>query len=132
MQVGILGPLTVEAGGRNVPIAGARLRALVTRLALVTPRVVPADELIDDLWGDEPPADRANALQSLVSRARRVLGTGSVPAVGSGYRLPSTAMRSTCTGSPHWPGPAASWSVPILAERGTCSAGHSCCGAVIR
>lgn len=87
MQVGILGPLTVEVGDRTVPIAGARLRALITRLALDTPRVVPADELVDDLWADEPPADRANALQSLVSRARRTLGTGSVPAVGAGYRL---------------------------------------------
>ncbi|MGI8414901.1 MAG: AfsR/SARP family transcriptional regulator [Nakamurella sp.] len=87
MQVGILGPLTVSIDGRNTPVAGARLRSLVTRLALDAPKVVPADELIDALWADEPPADQANALQSLVSRARRILGPGSLPAVGAGYRL---------------------------------------------
>lgn len=87
MQVGILGPLTVTIDGRDTPIAGVRLRSLVTRLALDAPKMVTAGELIDDLWADEPPADQANALQSLVSRARRILGPGSLPAVGAGYRL---------------------------------------------
>lgn len=43
-------------------------------LALAGGRPVQADILIDDLWGEHPPAGAATALQGLVSRLRRVLG----------------------------------------------------------
>ncbi|MFC3450667.1 BTAD domain-containing putative transcriptional regulator [Amycolatopsis speibonae] len=90
MRVTLLGPVGAEAGdGAPVDIGGARLRMLLARLALEPGRAVPATALIDGLWGAEPPADAANALQSLVSRLRKVLRTGDV-ALGSGpggYRL---------------------------------------------
>ncbi|GLZ13224.1 SARP family transcriptional regulator [Actinomadura sp. NBRC 104425] len=70
MRIGILGPLEVVADGRPVEIGGARLRALLIRLALEAGRMVPADRLIDDLWEDDAPHGAPNALQSLVSRLR--------------------------------------------------------------
>ena len=69
----ILGALLVtDDAGRPVEVGGARLRALLARLALEPGRAVGVDALVADLWGDAPPADQPNALQSLVSRLRRV------------------------------------------------------------
>ncbi|ONF75162.1 BTAD domain-containing putative transcriptional regulator [Amycolatopsis keratiniphila] len=90
MRVTLLGPVGAEAGdGTPVDIGGARLRMLLARLALDPGRAVPATALVDGLWGAEPPADAANALQSLVSRLRKVLRAEDV-ALDSGpggYRL---------------------------------------------
>ena len=74
VQICLLGPLEVRAdSGTPVEVGGARLRALLTRLALEPGRAVGVHALVADLWGDAPPADEANALQSLVSRLRRAL-----------------------------------------------------------
>ncbi|MFJ8661126.1 BTAD domain-containing putative transcriptional regulator [Streptomyces sp. NPDC093795] len=62
---------------------------LLARLALEEGRTVSADSLVDGLWGEEPPADAANALQALVSRLRRALrGSATVETASGGYRLP--------------------------------------------
>ncbi|HEY5882227.1 MAG TPA: BTAD domain-containing putative transcriptional regulator [Nakamurella sp.] len=88
VQVGILGPLQVRSGDRQVPIAGSRLRALVTRLAADAPDPVSIAELVEAVWPGEPPADPTNALKSLVSRVRRTLGDASrIRQETGGYRL---------------------------------------------
>lgn len=89
MQFAILGPLRLTgAAGDDIPVAGGRLRALTTRLAADVAVDVPAAELVDALWPDDPPANVANALQSLVSRLRRVLGDASLVQQGrTGYLL---------------------------------------------
>ena len=88
MQVAILGPLELTDDGRPVEVGGVRLRALLIRLALDAGSVVGTRALVDALWGATPPADEANALQSLVSRLRRILPDKSVIAsTGRGYRL---------------------------------------------
>ncbi|MFF2778715.1 BTAD domain-containing putative transcriptional regulator [Streptomyces sp. NPDC058052] len=74
--------------GTPLPLGGARLRALLAALALRGGRAVPVRELVDDVYGDEPPADAPAALQALVARLRRVLGREAVEATpGPGYRL---------------------------------------------
>ncbi|SER81660.1 Predicted ATPase [Lentzea albida] len=81
----LLGPTAVEADdGTPVDIGGARVRMLLARLALDPGRPVPTTTLIDDLWGEQPPADAGNALQSLVSRLRKVCPVALEP---GGYRL---------------------------------------------
>jgi predicted ATPase/DNA-binding SARP family transcriptional activator len=88
VRIGILGPLDVRDGAaRPIEVNGPRLRALLIRLALDAGRTVPADRLIDDLWGDAPPAGAANALQALVSRLRGALGQDAVESGPGGYRL---------------------------------------------
>ncbi|MEV0148654.1 MULTISPECIES: BTAD domain-containing putative transcriptional regulator [unclassified Nonomuraea] len=82
MRIGILGPLQVA----GVAVNGARVRALLVRLALDPGRVVTADQLIGDLWPDETPAHPVAALQSLVSRARRE-APGIVSSRPAGYAL---------------------------------------------
>ncbi|WP_410615662.1 BTAD domain-containing putative transcriptional regulator [Amycolatopsis sp. lyj-109] len=87
MRVALLGPLrAAEDDGTPIDIGGARLRMLLARLALDAGRAVPADALVDGLWGAEPPADAANALQSLVSRLRKALPV-AVESGPGGYRL---------------------------------------------
>ncbi|MFK0105224.1 BTAD domain-containing putative transcriptional regulator [Streptomyces sp. NPDC091217] len=73
--------------GTAVPVGGARLRALLTVLALRPGRGVPAGHLVDEVWGDEPPADASGALQALVGRLRRALGADAVGSTEGGYRL---------------------------------------------
>jgi predicted ATPase/DNA-binding SARP family transcriptional activator len=68
-------------------VPGARLRALLIALALDPGRVVPKTALVDWIWGEQPPADAANALQRLVSRLRKVLPDGSIEGNTNGYRL---------------------------------------------
>jgi predicted ATPase/DNA-binding SARP family transcriptional activator len=74
MEFRILGPLEVHEGAVPVPIPGAKERALLADLLVNARRVVPADRLIDDLWGEHPPGNPGNALQGRVSQVRRALG----------------------------------------------------------
>src|SRR4051812_27458542 len=84
----MLGPFEVRASdGAVADVPGARLRGLLAALALEPGRVVPKATLIDWIWGEQPPADAANALQRLVSRLRKALPEGSVEGRPSGYRL---------------------------------------------
>ncbi|MGW3207895.1 BTAD domain-containing putative transcriptional regulator [Streptomyces sp. NPDC001135] len=84
----LLGPTQVlRPDGTAVPVGGARLRALLGVLALRTGRTVPVGVLVDEVWGAEPPADAAGALQALVGRLRRTLGADAVASADGGYRL---------------------------------------------
>ncbi|MFD7704500.1 BTAD domain-containing putative transcriptional regulator [Streptomyces caelestis] len=73
--------------GTVVPVGGARLRALLTVLALRPGRAVPVALLVDEVWDGDPPADATGALQALVGRLRRTLGPDEIASVDGGYRL---------------------------------------------
>ncbi|WP_372347298.1 BTAD domain-containing putative transcriptional regulator [Streptomyces sp. KL116D] len=77
----------IRDDGTAVPVGGARLRALLTVLALRPGRTVPAAVLVDEVWGAEPPADAPGALQALIGRLRRALGSGAIASADGGYRL---------------------------------------------
>ena len=89
MHVALLGELEVlDAENKSVMLTGAKLRSLLTVLALHAGRVVPADQLVEALWGQDPPLAVRNGLQGLVSKLRRALGsTGLVVMRGGGYVL---------------------------------------------
>src|SRR6202161_3854017 len=95
VRVAILGPLEVhEDGGASVAVAGARLRGLIARLALAGGQPVANGALAEAVWDRALPADVANALQTLVSRARRALGgAAAVQQSAAGYRLGGSAGR---------------------------------------
>ena len=62
VQIGILGSFEVRADdGVAADVPGARLRGLLIALALEPGRVVPKATLVDWIWGENPPADAANA-----------------------------------------------------------------------
>ncbi|MEV2249230.1 BTAD domain-containing putative transcriptional regulator [Streptomyces sp. NPDC050147] len=76
-----------RADGTTVAVGGSRLRALLTVLALRSPRPVPAPVLVDEVWHGDPPADATGALQALVGRLRRAIGAEAIVSVDGGYRL---------------------------------------------
>ncbi|MFD2415062.1 AfsR/SARP family transcriptional regulator [Amycolatopsis pigmentata] len=88
LTVTLLGALRVSRGDATLPVPGARLQALVVRLALAGGRAVDRGVLIDAIWAEDPPADPAHALQALVSRLRRTFGSaGDITQLSGGYRL---------------------------------------------
>ncbi|MBB4949813.1 putative ATPase [Kitasatospora gansuensis] len=96
MHYGILGTTTAHHDdGTPVPLGGARLRALLTALVLRQGRPVPADLLVDEVWGADPPQDSAAALQTLVGRLRRTVGREQIGSGPAGYWL--TAAGSDLT-----------------------------------
>ncbi|RZQ62072.1 BTAD domain-containing putative transcriptional regulator [Amycolatopsis suaedae] len=88
MRFGVLGPTEVRtAAGEAVAVGGPRVRALLTLLLLDAGQVVPTARLVDGLYGDNPPAGAANALQSQVSRLRQALPGVELEHSPTGYRL---------------------------------------------
>ena len=89
MRISLLGELEVlDADGAAVVVTGAKQRALLAVLALHPGRVIGTDQLVDALWGANPPPAVRNGLQGLVSKLRRALGsTNLVVMRGGGYAL---------------------------------------------
>ncbi|MER7993032.1 ATP-binding protein [Micromonospora chalcea] len=88
MRFGVLGATQAYAAdGSALPVAGERLRALLVLLLLDADRPVPPRRLIDGVYGDRPPEQAANALQSQVSRLRRLLPGARIEFGPAGYRL---------------------------------------------
>ena len=89
MRISLLGELEVfDNDDRPVIVTGAKQRALLAMLALHPGQMVPADQLVEGLWGENPPPAVRNGLQGLVSKLRRLLGSaGLIVMRGGGYAL---------------------------------------------
>ena len=74
MDFRILGPLEVLDEDGTVALAGSRQRALLTLLLLHANEALTTDRLIDELWGEHPPASAAKTVQMQISRLRKALG----------------------------------------------------------
>jgi DNA-binding SARP family transcriptional activator len=77
----------VRVDGHPVVVAGAKERALLAILLLNANRPVAADRLIDELWGEEPPATARKSLQVRIAGLRKTLGEGAIVKRGAGYAL---------------------------------------------
>src|SRR5690606_32334312 len=55
-EIRVLGPLEVRGAGASVALGGPKQRAVLALLVARLGRVVATDEIIDGIWGDEPPA----------------------------------------------------------------------------
>lgn len=94
MYIDLLGPVTVNAGGRRYGMAN-KVRNMLAALALEAGRAVSYDELADELWSEQPLGNARNALQAHATRLRKVLDTAAgrpapvplVRAVWGGYVL---------------------------------------------
>src|SRR5215218_9871489 len=94
MDFHILGPLEVLDEGRAIPLAGSKQRALLALLLLHANETLTTDRLIDELWGERPPAGAAKTVQMQISRLRKALARGDggestsvVVTRGRGYEL---------------------------------------------
>lgn len=87
MDFRLLGPLAAVENDRQLALGGRKQRSLLALLLLHANAVVPAERIIDDLWGDKPPATVAKSIQVYVSRLRKELGAGRLITCAPGYLL---------------------------------------------
>ncbi len=97
MRYGLLGPVEVRASAADPPaeLGSPLQRVLLGLLLTERDRSVSLDRIVDELWGDAPPADPEGSVHTYVSRLRRVLepgrGSGEAPRTllrtPAGYRL---------------------------------------------
>jgi len=87
LEFGILGPLAAWDEGRELTLGGAKQRALLAVLLLRANEDVATARLVDELWGEQPPATAAKAVQVYVSQLRKLLGPSVVETRPTGYRL---------------------------------------------
>lgn len=69
----ILGDLRALRGGEPVELGPAKQRAVLAVLLLHAGRPAPTHQIVDAVWGDEPPENGANVVQKYVAGLRRVL-----------------------------------------------------------
>jgi DNA-binding SARP family transcriptional activator len=81
----ILGTFEVWHEGRPVHVEGAKERALLAFLSLHAGEPVSVDRLIDELWGDSPPATARKSVQVRVAGLRRALPGNVLVTRGDAY-----------------------------------------------
>ncbi len=87
MEFLVLGPLEVRNGERTVRLGAAKQRALLGVLLLHANETVSTARLVDELWGERPPATAEKLVQGYVHALRKQLGDGVVQTQAPGYRL---------------------------------------------
>ena len=87
MEFLILGPLEVRNGEHTVRLGAAKQRALLGVLLLHANEAVSTTRLVDELWGETPPATAEKLVQGYVHALRKQLGDGFVQTQAPGYRL---------------------------------------------
>ena len=73
MDFRILGPLEVLDEGGAIALGGSKQRALLALLLLHVNETLSTDRLIDELWGERPPANAAKTVQMQIVRLRKAL-----------------------------------------------------------
>ncbi len=71
LRIGVLGQLVATREGTGLELGGPRQRAVLALLVLARGDVVPADRMVDALWGDATPPSATSALQAYVSHLRK-------------------------------------------------------------
>ncbi|MGZ4359979.1 MAG: BTAD domain-containing putative transcriptional regulator, partial [Gaiellaceae bacterium] len=85
--------MEVAVDGRAIALGGVKQRALLALFVLHANEVLSRDFLIDELWGERPPASAEHTIVVYVSRLRKALqahGADEVPMLGTeagGYVL---------------------------------------------
>ena len=97
-EVRLLGSVEALVDGHSLSLGGSKQRSVIAMLALNANATLSGDQLIDGLWGDDPPASAAKNIQRYVSQLRKALGESRAEAEiitrGHGYelRLPAGAV----------------------------------------
>jgi DNA-binding SARP family transcriptional activator len=79
VRIRLLGPLEVVSGGSSLDLGGRRQRQLLALLAINLNQVVSLDRIVDELWGESPPARVEASVHSYISNLRRVLEPDRAP-----------------------------------------------------
>ncbi|MGW6535040.1 BTAD domain-containing putative transcriptional regulator [Streptomyces sp. NPDC055051] len=95
LRFGVLGPVRAWRDGEALATGSPQQRALLAALLLRGGRTATAAELIDALWGEEPPSQALAALRTYASRLRKVLGAEVLVSESGGYALRATGLDLT-------------------------------------
>jgi DNA-binding SARP family transcriptional activator len=87
LRFGVLGPVRARRGAEQIGTGSPMQRALLAALLLREGRMATAAELIDALWGEEPPSQALAAVRTYASRLRKVLGPGVLVSESGGYAV---------------------------------------------
>src|SRR5438067_13907235 len=89
MDYRVLRPLAALDAERRLPLGGARQRSVLALLLLPGNEALTRDVIIDQLWGEEPPATAAKVLQNCISALRKELpgAADTLRTVGGAYAL---------------------------------------------
>ncbi|MBL1107450.1 tetratricopeptide repeat protein [Streptomyces sp. 5-8] len=90
LRFGVLGPVRAWRGGETLSTGSPQQRALLAALLLREGRTATAAELIDALWGPEPPSQALAAVRTYASRLRKILDPGVLVSESGGYAVRSS------------------------------------------
>jgi DNA-binding SARP family transcriptional activator len=75
----LLGPLRARRGLQELDLGPGKQRAVLATLLLAANRAVPPTQIVDTVWGEEPPENGTNVVQKYVAGLRRVLEPDRAP-----------------------------------------------------
>ncbi|WP_406125351.1 BTAD domain-containing putative transcriptional regulator [Streptomyces sp. NBC_00989] len=87
LRFSVLGPVRAWRGPVSLPTGSPQQRALLAALLLREGRTATAGELIDALWGDDPPSQALAAVRTYASRLRKSLDAGVLVSESGGYAV---------------------------------------------
>lgn len=87
LHFSVLGPVRARRGGETLPSGSPQQRALLTALLLRGGHTATAAELIDAIWGEEPPSQALAAVRTYASRLRKILGPQTLASDSGGYAM---------------------------------------------
>ncbi|GFH38202.1 AfsR/SARP family transcriptional regulator [Streptomyces pacificus] len=94
LRFSVLGPVRAWHRGQALPSGSPQQRALLAALLLREGRTATSAELIDAIWGEDPPSQALAAVRTYASRLRKILEPGVLVSESGGYavRVPAEAL----------------------------------------
>ncbi|WP_328666228.1 AfsR/SARP family transcriptional regulator [Streptomyces sp. NBC_00322] len=74
MNIEVLGALSVREKGRSIAPSAPKPRQVLALLALNADQLVPVSQLVEELWGQNPPRSSRTTLQTYVLQVRDLIG----------------------------------------------------------
>jgi DNA-binding SARP family transcriptional activator len=97
VEFALLGDLHASRGGNELGLGSPQQRGVLALLLLRAGRLVSPEELIDRMWGANPPTSARVTVRTYISRLRRSLDDprqhhSVIESTAGGYRLPLTSQ----------------------------------------
>lgn len=87
LRFAVLGPLRAWRDGEQLSTGSPQQKALLAAVLLRGGHTATASELVDALWGEEPPQQALAALRTYASRLRKALGSDVLVSESGGYAI---------------------------------------------